>query len=383
MKKIAILGLTGSIGLSAVEVIRQHKKDFRIVFASSHNNIHELLKLASEFEIPQLVITNEEIKNEITDLPNQYKIGFGNETLQECLQEIDCDIVLNAIAGSAGLKSSITVLERGIDLALANKESLIMAGHLIKPILARTGAKLIPVDSEHSAIFQAIGCTPTSQIRKLIITASGGPFRQLPLTDFKKITLAQTLNHPTWNMGAKITIDSATMMNKGLEVIEAHWLFNIGFDKIQAVIHPQSIIHSMVEFVDGSILSQMSLPSMQLPILYALAYPDRMESDILPTDVLDLPNLSFEKLQKDRFPLFFLACEVGKTAGLLPTIMNAANEAAIELFLNKKIAFNDIFRIVQNSIERASNVLNPGLEVILENNRETYLKTSRDYKNLI
>lgn len=383
MKRIAILGLTGSIGLSTVEVIRRHREDFQIVFASSHNNFSELLKLSAEFNIPKLVITNEELKNKITDIPQNCQILFGNEALQDCLQEINCDIVLNAIAGSAGLQSSITVLQRGIDLALANKESLVMAGHLIKPILTRTGSKLIPVDSEHSAIFQAIGSTPASQIRKLILTASGGPFRNLSLAKFNNITLAETLDHPTWNMGAKVTIDSATMMNKGLEVIEAHWLFNIDYSRIQAVIHPQSIIHSLVEFVDGSIISQMSQPSMQLPILYALSYPQRLESDIMTTNILDLPDLSFEKLEKERYPLFFLACQVGKTGGILPTIMNAANEAAIELFLNKKIAFTDIHKIVQSSIESESNRLQPTLADILNNNRETYLKTTRDYKNLI
>jgi 1-deoxy-D-xylulose-5-phosphate reductoisomerase len=329
------------------------------------------------------VITNPQTKSELSDIPADCQIHFGSNALQEILNEIDCDIVLNAIAGSAGLQSSITVLERGIDLALANKESLVMAGHLINPILEKSGVKLIPVDSEHSAIFQAIGCTPADQIRKLIITASGGPFRNYPLDKFHKISVEETLAHPTWDMGAKITIDSATMMNKGLEVIEAHWLFDIEFDRIQAVIHPQSIIHSMVEFVDGSIISQMSFPSMQLPILYALAYPKRIPSDILTTNILDLPDLTFEELLKERYPLFFLACTVGKANGLLPTIMNAANEAAIELFLNRKITFTDIYKIVRNSVENAVNKISPTLDEIININRETYQRTIQNYQNLI
>ncbi len=218
------------------------------------------------------------MKQKITDIPKNSILTFGEEELQKKIESIDCDIILNAISGSAGLRSSITTISKGTDLALANKESLIMAGHRIMKMLENSDSNLIPVDSEHSAILQAIGSSTPEEIQSIIITASGGPFRNLPLDEFKDITLAKTLKHPTWNMGAKITVDSATMMNKGLEVIEAHWLFNKSFDEIKAVIHPQSIIHSFVEFVDGSILAQLSFPTMQIPILYALSYPKHIKS---------------------------------------------------------------------------------------------------------
>ncbi len=382
MKKIAVLGITGSIGISTTEVIRAHADKFKIVFASSHNNYQQLFEFADEFEIPQAVITNELLQNKINDLPQNCQLTFGEDKLIEKLSELDCDIVLNAIAGSAGLRSSYEVLSRGIDLALANKESLVMAGHILIPLKQKSGAAIIPVDSEHSAIFQAIGSTPKDEIRSLILTASGGPFRNLPLQEFDKISVAESLNHPTWEMGAKITIDSATMMNKALEIIEAHWLFGLDFEQIETVIHPQSIIHSFVEFIDGSILAQMSLPSMQLPILYAISYPQRYESDLLKTRISDLPKLAFHQVEINRYPLFELACQVGRQNGILPTILNAANEAAIALFLDQKIYFTDIFKIVSNVIKESQNQQNPNLSDIIEINRLVYNQTLSNYQKL-
>ncbi|MCK4956021.1 MAG: 1-deoxy-D-xylulose-5-phosphate reductoisomerase [Candidatus Cloacimonetes bacterium] len=382
-KKIAVLGITGSIGSSTVEVIRQHQDIFEIVLASAHNNHLDLFKYAEEFNIPNLVISNDLKRNNITNIPDNRKLYFGSNQLIELLENIDCDIVINAISGSAGLMSSMTTVRRGIDLALANKESLVMAGHLINNELETSKSKLLPVDSEHSAIFQAIGKSPLSEIKKIILTASGGPFRNLPLDKFKDITLAQTLKHPTWDMGAKITVDSATMMNKGLEVIEAKWLFHKDYEDISAVIHPQSIVHSFIEYVDGSILAQMSSPSMQLPILYALTHPKHIKSNLMKTSIVDLPNLSFEKLEKERYPLYFLAREVGKIGGLLPTIMNSANEAAISLFLKESIKFNQIHQIVQATVEKFENISNPSLNDIILANSSTYEKVKKDYKNLI
>ncbi len=300
MKKIAILGITGSIGISAIEVVRKHLTDFEIVLASANNNYNKLFEFAVEFHIPELVITNSSLKQKITDIPENSILTFGEDELQKKIESIDCDIILNAISGSAGLRSSISTISKGTDLALANKESLIMAGQQIMKMLENSDSNLLPVDSEHSAILQAIGSSTPEEIQSIIITASGGPFRDLPLAEFKNITLAKTLKHPTWNMGAKITVDSATMMNKGLEVIEAHWLFNKSFDEIKAVIHPQSIIHSFVEFVDGSILAQLSFPTMQIPILYALSYPKHIKSTISKTNILDLPNLNFEEVSFNR-----------------------------------------------------------------------------------
>ncbi len=366
MKKVAILGITGSIGASACEIVRNHKDDFQIILASAHNNPELLLEAGREFQIPYLCLTGKQ-QSKAKD-----EIYYGQETLLKLLDDLECDIVLNAVSGSAGLPYTIKVLQNNTDLALANKESLVMAGHLVQEILKTSTSKILPVDSEHSALFQALGNHQISRVRKLHLTASGGPFRTLPLPDFSKITLEQTLKHPTWDMGAKVTIDSATMMNKGLEVIEAHWLFGIGYDRIQAVLHPQSIIHSMVEFIDGSILAQMSTPSMQLPILYAFTYPDRIESSNVKTNVLELQDLTFSALEKERYPMFYLVCEVAEAGGILPTIMNSANEAAIKLFLERKIHFTDIFKIVDKVIQKSQNIEHPDLVTIQETNTNIY-----------
>jgi 1-deoxy-D-xylulose-5-phosphate reductoisomerase len=383
MKKIAVLGITGSIGLSTVEVIKKHPDEFKIVLASSNNNYQKLFTLAAELNILKVVITNKDLKNRISDLPTNTEVFFGEDELQDILETIDCDIVLNAISGSAGLRSSLTVVSRGLDLALANKESLVMAGHLITKKLQDSAARLIPVDSEHSAILQALGCSAIEEVNSIILTASGGPFRELPLEEYNNITIEETLKHPTWNMGPKVTIDSATMMNKGLEVIEAHWLFKKPYSQIKTVIHPQSIIHSFVEFADGSIIAQMSYPNMQIPILFALSYPHHIKSSIPKTNILDLPSLTFFEVEKKRYPLFFLACDVGKTGGILPTVMNAANEAAIDLFLNNKIKFTDIYKTIEKTVQNFANVQDPGMDEIIITNKEIYKKAKQDFKKII
>jgi len=382
-KKIAILGITGSIGSSSIEVVRKHPELFDIVFASAHNNYSELYKLAAEFSIPHLVLTN----RLITNLPQPpacvQTVDKGSDQMIDRLEEIDCDLVLNAISGSAGLMASITTIRLGKDLALANKESLVMAGHIINEELKISASKLLPVDSEHSAVFQAIGQSPLSEVKKIILTASGGPFLDLPLADFKNINLAQTLKHPTWDMGAKITVDSATMMNKGLEVIEAKWLFMKDYEDISAVIHPQSIVHSFIEYQDGSILAQMGFPSMQLPILYAMTHPIHIASKLPQSSIIDFPNLEFRELEQARYPLYYLAREVGMKGGLLPTIMNSANEAAISLFLAEKIKFTQIHTIIENYLQQTENMLAPSLNDIILANSMTYEKTLRDYKRLL
>jgi len=383
MKKIAILGITGSIGTSACDVIREHSDEFEIVFSSANRNLKSALEISHEFEIPELVIIDksQQKNSELNQI--RTKVYFGKNELKNILKSIDCDIVLNAISGSAGLEYSILVLERGIKLALANKESLIMAGHLIKKIQKRTNAQLIPVDSEHSAIFQAINNTDLSQVKSLIITASGGPFRTLQLSEFSNISLEDSLDHPTWEMGVKITIDSATMMNKGLEVIEAHWLFDKKFDDIKAVVHPQSIIHSFVEFIDGSIIAQLGFPTMKLPILYSFSHPERYSSEISNTNVLDLPDLSFNKLEEERYPLFYLAVEAGKTGGLFPTILNAANEAAVSLFLNKQINFPQIHKTVDKILQSSKNFNDPDIETIIHTNSQIYNKVLKEYRMIL
>jgi len=383
MKKIAILGITGSIGTSAVEVIREHSNQFQIVFATAHNNFKTLLKYCEEFKISTACITNLELKNLVDDIPKNLHLYFGEDELQKILNSLNCDVVIKAISGSAGLRSSVTTISNEIDLALANKESLVMAGHILMDKTSNSKANVFPVDSEHSAILQALGNSCIEEIKSIILTASGGPFRRLPLNKFKDITLKQTLKHPTWKMGAKITIDSATMMNKALEVIEAHWLFGINFPKIKTVIHPQSIIHSFVEFADNSIISQMSFPTMKIPILYALTHPKHIKSNISKTNILELPALTFEEVQKDRYPLFFFAYEIGKKGGILPTILNAVNEASVQLFIDGKIEFLDIFTIVKKIVSNATNSISPTIEEIIYTNQKFYKKTKQDYKKFI
>jgi len=374
-KRIALLGATGSIGKSTLKVIKEQSDKFELVLATAHSNSDQLFEAVKLFNIPTLVLTNEQLKSSVNDSPAGSKVLYGEAELIKVLKDADYDIALNAISGSAGLASTMAVLQTGKILALANKESLVMAGHLVKELQEKYGSLLIPVDSEHSAVFQAIGNHPGEEIAKVHLTASGGAFRSLPLEDFDKITVEQALRHPNWDMGAKVTLDSATMFNKALEVIEAHWLFNLDWSQIKAVLHPQSIIHSMVEFVDGSLLAQMSTPDMKLPILYALSYPNRFKSALVKTDVPGLPALSFGEIERERYPLFYLGCEAGKKGGIMPTVMNAANEAALQLFLEHKISFKQITQVVSDAVSKAEFIENPDLETIIETNLLTYRKT--------
>ena len=378
MKNIAVLGLTGSIGKSTIAVVRQHPDKFRITLASAHNNSKLLFEYAREFGIKHLVLTGS--KPPVSSPPPGSILHTGEADLIALIKELPLDIVLNAITGSAGLLSSLATIDADIDLALANKESLVLAGHLIKMAMKTSKSRLLPVDSEHSAIFQCLEGHRFSEIGKIIITASGGPFRELPLDQFPHITLEKALKHPTWSMGTKVTIDSATMMNKGLEVIEAHWLFDTDYDQIKAVIHPQSVVHSFVEFADGSILAQLSNPTMKLPILYALTFPQHIASQLVRTSILDLPQLNFFPLKPDRFPLYFLARKCGETAGLMPTIMNAVNEAAISLFLDRKIGFNDIYKLIDIACQNETNITDPEVETIINTNKNIHHKYLTGYK---
>jgi 1-deoxy-D-xylulose-5-phosphate reductoisomerase len=379
MKRIALLGMSGSIGDSTLKIIDKHRDDFCIAFASVHNNIENAIVNAHKFNIPIICITgNVPSSFNIADYPD-ISFYYGQNSLLHLLKNEDYDICLNAVTGSAGLPYTIEVINRGIDLALANKESLVMAGHLVKDICRRTKSKILPVDSEHSAIFQCLFGHSEDEIKKLHITASGGPFKDLPLESFKDITLEQALKHPTWAMGTKVTLDSATMFNKALEVIEAHWLFEMDFADINAVIHPQSIIHSMVEFVDGSILAQMSVPTMELPILYALSYPKHIKSDNVKTNLLELKDLTFREIEKERYPLFYTAVEAGKAGGLYPTIMNSANEAALNLYLSRKIHFTQIPEIVKEVLDHTENIDFPDLEEIIESNTKIFMDTLKKY----
>ncbi|MDD3536535.1 MAG: 1-deoxy-D-xylulose-5-phosphate reductoisomerase, partial [Candidatus Cloacimonetes bacterium] len=303
VKKIALLGATGSIGNSTFEVMREQRERLCISLAAAYQDYESLGRLAREFRIPALVfsgITDTALKAKIRLENPQSKVYFGSSDLLKLLANEDYDIGLNAIGGSSGIEATFAILQAGKPLALANKESLVMGGHLLKDLSGQ--AQIIPVDSEHSALFQAIGVSPHQEIRKLIITASGGAFRTLSLAEFAKITPAMALRHPNWEMGAKVTLDSATMFNKALEVMEAHWLFDMPYKKIEAIIHPQSVIHSIVEYIDGSHLAQLSYPDMKIPILYALSYPERYPSELVKTDLYQYPELNFAAIEPERYP---------------------------------------------------------------------------------
>ncbi|MCB5230597.1 MAG: 1-deoxy-D-xylulose-5-phosphate reductoisomerase [Candidatus Cloacimonas sp.] len=368
MKKIAVLGITGSIGLSVVEVVRQHSDRFQITFATAHSNQELLFSLAEEFAIDQIVVTSDNKVKQPQGLKS--KLYYGTDEAIKLLKESDYDLVINAVSGSAGLIYSYNILNNGQKLALANKESLVMAGHILTKMPG--GNQIIPIDSEHSAILQLIDNLPADDIDNLILTASGGPFRELPLDEFASITPERALSHPTWSMGTKISIDSATMFNKGLEVIEAHWLFNTPYDRIKAVIHPQSIVHSLVECRDGSIFAQMGNPSMQLPILYALNYPNHHPSEHHRTKITDLPPLTFSEIESERYPLYQLAVDAGIEGGIYPTVLNAANEAAINLFLQRRVPFTDIFRLTNEALQHYQNIDNPDIETIISTNCLVY-----------
>lgn len=377
-RKIALLGATGSIGRSTIDVVKRHSDRFQIVLATAHNDYKNLLKYAKQLKIPNLVITDETIKSKIS---SEKRIYFGENKLLEILNRLDYNILLNAVVGSAGLKYTVAGLRSGHNIALANKESLVMAGDIIMKMARDNDCQIIPVDSEHSAIMQCLlGNSQSSQIRKVILTASGGPFQSWRLEDFDKITLEDALKHPTWNMGQKITVDSATMANKGLEIIEAHHLFGLEYEQIEVVIHPQSIIHSMVEFLDGSILAQLSYPDMKIPIQFALSYPKRIFATARFTDIATLPNLTFQEVDYKKFPLLKIAYQVGKVGGIMPAVFNAANEAAVTLFLNKKIKFTDIRKIIKKSLNKP-NIPNPDIETILAIDKEVKKEIIRKLVN--
>ena len=374
--KIALLGATGSIGTSTLQVVEE--QHYQISLATAHQDYTKLLQIAARHQIPCLIFTGISDKSLQQKLRNEnpkLRFYFGEAELLQALMGEDYSIALNAISGSAGLSSSFAILNRDKKLALANKESLVMAGHLISRLPA--SHPIIPVDSEHSAIFQAIGHHPTEEIRKLHITASGGAFRDLPLQDFVSITPQQALQHPNWSMGAKVTLDSATMFNKALEVMEAHWLFKLPYQQISAILHPQSVIHSLVEFIDGSFLAQLSTPDMKLPILYAFTYPHRRASSLVSTELAMLPELSFRQIEKDRYPLFFIGLQAAEAGGICPTVVNAAVESASRLFLNGRIPFNALSTLVQKALSHFANIPNPDLETVIRMNQEVFLWVSK------
>ena len=363
MKNLVILGSTGSIGTQALEVIRQLNNDFKVVALAAGNNVEAIKKQAEEFNPEFISVKTEEAATKLQKLLPKSQIMIDGIT--EIAKTADYDIILVSVTGISGLFPTLEAIKRGKTIALANKETLVTAGDIVMAEVKKYNAQLIPVDSEHSAIFQ---CSPTGEyVKNLLITASGGPFLNKSVEYMKNATKNETLKHPKWDMGNKITVDSATLMNKGLEVIEAHHLFQKDYENIKVVIHPQSIVHSAVEFEDGSVISQMGIPSMHLPIQYALTYPKRVEG--IKSNSFDLSKLgTLEFLEPDfeKFPSLKLAFNAGKDGGIKPAILNAANEEAVYAFLDDKIKLLDISEITKTVLEKIENIKNPSLDEILE-----------------
>ena len=373
MKKIAILGSTGSVGTQTLEVVDENK-DIEVIGLAAANNIELLEKQIRKFHPKMVAVWGEkkaaELKENIKDL--DVKIVVGMDGLLELAVHPETEILVTAIVGMIGIRPTIAAIEAGKDIALANKETLVTAGHIIMPLAKKNGVKILPVDSEHSAIFQSLQGNQGQKISKILLTASGGPFRGRKLENLKNIQVEDALKHPNWAMGRKITIDSSTMVNKGLEVMEAKWLFDVEMDDVQVVVQPQSVIHSMVEYEDGAVIAQLGTPDMKLPIQYALYYPDRR---FLPGDRLDfwsLGHLDFEKPDMDTFYGLRLAYEAGKTGGTLPTVFNAANELAVSQFLNREIRYLDIVETIEDCMKAHKPIMNPTVDQILETEMATY-----------
>ena len=371
MKKISILGSTGSIGTQTLDIVTDHPDKFQVVGLATGNNIQLLSEQIRQFR-PQIVAINnesqlEDLKSLISDLDYTPIILAGKEGVIEVARYGDSESVVTGIVGCAGLLPTIAAITAGKDIALANKETLIAGGPVVLPLVEKHRVKLLPADSEHSAIFQCLQGVPTGGLKKIILTASGGAFRDLPVEKLPQVTVADALKHPNWSMGRKITIDSATLMNKGLEVIEAHYLFGVDYNAIDIVIHPQSIIHSLIELQDTSVLAQLGWPDMRLPLLYALSWPERIYTDWEPLNLVKAGSLTFKEPDHQKYPCMGLAYAAGRAGGAMPAVLNAANEQAVALFLEEKISFLDIPRVIEKVCDYFTihNSSTPSLDDIL------------------
>jgi 1-deoxy-D-xylulose-5-phosphate reductoisomerase len=372
-KNVVLLGATGSIGVSTQKVAADLPEHIRIVGMASRENVDAMEQAVRQFRPKAIAMTNREKAREL-EKRVKMPVLAGERGLVELATMPEADIVLVAIVGTAGLEPALAAIRAGKDLAVASKEILVMAGELVMSEARKHGVKVLPVDSEHSAIFQCLEGREPAEVKRLVLTASGGPFRQTPRQDFEHLTVEQALRHPSWNMGPKITIDSATLFNKGLEMIEARWLFDVEVDRVDVVIHPQSVIHSMVEFIDGSILAQLSVPDMRYPIQYALTWPRRSSNSMPATDFARIGSLTFENPDQERFPSLRLAREAGRAGGTMPAVLNAANEVAVARFVAGQINFVQIFEAVEKVMRAhragghagSSWVASPTLDVIVE-----------------
>ncbi|MBP3458265.1 MAG: 1-deoxy-D-xylulose-5-phosphate reductoisomerase [Lachnospiraceae bacterium] len=368
MKNLVLLGSTGSIGTQTLEIADAYPDRLRVLALAAGSNVHKMEEQIRKYR-PLFAVMFEEkaardLKERVADLAVTVLVGMDGLLQIAVLPE--ADVVLTAVVGMIGIRPTIEAIKAGKDIALANKETLVTAGHIIMPLAKEMGVSILPVDSEHSAIFQSLNGEPKKRLKKILLTASGGPFRGMTREELAGKTVKEALKHPNWSMGRKITIDSATMVNKGLEVMEAGWLFDVNYDQIQVVVHPQSIIHSMVEYVDGAVMAQLGLPDMKLPIQYALFYPDRLPMDTNGIDFFQLGKITFEEPDLETFTGLKLAYDAFKAGGSMPTVFNAANEKAVSLFLQEKIRFLDIAQIIGDAMNEHKVIENPDLEQILE-----------------
>ena len=373
-RRIAILGSTGSIGRQALDVISQHRDLFEVELLTANNSSELLIRQAIEFDANSVVICNEDKYQEVSDAlqPHYIKTFAGMQSVCDLVSSDNIDIVLTSMVGFSGLASTVAAVKAGKTIALANKETLVAAGHIVMELAARHHARILPVDSEHSAIFQCLMGSAGADIEKIHLTASGGPFRTWSREDIEKAVPSQALNHPNWSMGSKITIDSATMMNKGLEIIEARWLFGTPGEKINVVVHPESIIHSMVEYTDGSVIAQMGHPDMREAIQFAFSYPERLTLDNRKLNFAELGTLTFYEPDMNKFPALGLAYESLAKGGNMACIMNAANEAAVAAYLKGRIGFYEITDVVHESMAQGLFIANPNLDEIFQTNEQAY-----------
>ena len=373
MRKIAILGSTGSIGTQTLDIVRK-ESDLQVTAMAAGSNVELMERQVREFRPELVAMWTEEAANDLRgrlkDLP--VRVTYGMDGLLEVAIHEESEVLVTAIVGMIGIRPTIAAIEHGKDIALANKETLVTAGHIIMPLAEEKGVSILPVDSEHSAIFQSMHGENRARVEKILLTASGGPFRGKKREELMSMTVEDALNHPNWSMGKKVTIDSASLVNKGLEVMEAKWLFDVELDQIQVVVHPQSIIHSAVQYVDGGIMAQLGVPDMKLPIQYALFYPDRRPMDTKRVDLFSLRQLTFEEPDTDTFRGLELAYRAARRGGTLPTVFNAANEMAVALFLQRKITFLQIPELIESSMENHQVTDAPSVEKILETETETY-----------
>jgi 1-deoxy-D-xylulose-5-phosphate reductoisomerase len=383
MKKIAILGSTGSIGTQALEVIEEQKEFFQVEVLTANRNGDLLIAQAKKYKPNAVVISDEAQYQKVKDAlwEDDIKVYCGEQALEEVVQMKEIDVVLTALVGYSGLQPTISAIKAGKHIALANKETLVVAGELINELVAKHKVNLYPVDSEHSAIFQCLTGEFMNPIEKICLTASGGPFRGYSPEQLAQVTKAQALKHPNWDMGAKITIDSASMMNKGLEVIEAKWLFDLKQEQIDVIVHPQSVVHSIVQFEDGSMKAQMGLPDMKLPIQYALTYPERLKNDFTRFNFLDYPSLTFEAPDPKTFRNLALAFKAMEMGGNAPCILNAANEVAVDAFLKDKVSFVGMSNLIEKCLGSVDFVNKPNLEDYVNTDNETRIQANTYIKN--